>query len=204
MAWEWLDTLGNYTCTKPLVYTPSNIPKYPALSELSIGDTPQTVGNTNHTWDISDDLKITYVFRGIYEPYSWDVMDVPNNVSLASLGGGNCQNIKSLDFLIAIDYTNQLAEIYFAICWNSYPDEYQINPVNMNTARQQRFYELIQGAIPVLYTWSSVPAISGKNGILSLPTLVDTDGNPISGQSASVFSSLPEGSNVRALINGAL
>lgn len=52
--------------------------------------------------------------------------------------------------------------------------------------------------------WSSVPAISGKNGILSLPTLVDTDGEPISGQSTSAFSSLPEGSNVRALINGAL
>lgn len=56
----------------------------------------------------------------------------------------------------------------------------------------------------VQYVWSSVPAVSGKNGILSLPTLIDTDGEPISGQSASVFSSLPEGSNVRALINGAL
>lgn len=57
---------------------------------------------------------------------------------------------------------------------------------------------------PPVYTWSSVPAITGKNGSLSLPTLVDTDGEPISGQSASVFSSLPEGANVRALINGAL
>lgn len=63
---------------------------------------------------------------------------------------------------------------------------------------------LINDAPLITYTWSSVPAISGKNGILSLPTLVDTDGEPISGQSASVFSSLPEGSNVRALINGAL
>lgn len=65
-------------------------------------------------------------------------------------------------------------------------------------------YTVLTGIEVRTYNWSSVPAISGKNGILSLPTLVDTDGNPISGQSASVFSSLPEGSNVRALINGAL
>lgn len=63
---------------------------------------------------------------------------------------------------------------------------------------------VINDGPPVQYTWTSVPSISGKNGSLSLPTLVDTDGEPISGQSASVFSSLPEGSNVRALINGAL
>ena len=201
MAWEWLDTLGNYTCTKPLVYTPSNIPTYPALSELSIGDTPQTAGNTNHTWDISEDLKITYVFNGIYSPYAWDVMDVPNNVSLASQGGGNAQNIKSLDFLIAIDYTNQIAKIYFAICWNSYPNEYQISAINMNTAKQQRFYELIQGAIPVLYTWSSVPAISGKNGILRLSTLVDiNDGNPVETTDTTKFT-LTSASNVKTLVD---
>ena len=193
MAWEWLNTLGNYTCTKPLVYTPSNIPTYPTLSELSIGDTPQTAGNTNHTWNISDDLIITYVFNGIYSPYAWDVMDVPNNVSLASQGGGNGQNIKSLDFLIAIDYTNQIAKIYYAICWNSYPDEYQISAINMNTEKQQRFYELIQGAIPVLYTWSSVPAISGKNGILSLPTLYENyPGDPVTDLTPADFARIPE------------
>lgn len=31
----------------------------------------------------------------------------------------------------------------------------------------------INGALPVLYTWSSVPAISGKNGILSLSQIKD-------------------------------
>lgn len=72
------------------------------------------------------------------------------------------------------------------------------------STNRQDIYEAISGSQIPTYQWSSVPAISGKNGILSLPTLIDTDGNPISGQSASVFSSLPEGSNVRALINGAL
>lgn len=49
------------------------------------------------------------------------------------------------------------------------------------------------------YEWSSVPAISGKNGILSLPVLIDTDGNPVSNGSASDFSTLPDGVKVRTL-----
>lgn len=79
---------------------------------------------------------------------------------------------------------------------------YLVNYYYSKTNNQDTYYFIGNEYTP--YQWSSVPAISGKNGILSLPTLVDTDGNPISGQSASVFSSLPDGSNVRALINGAL
>jgi len=51
----------------------------------------------------------------------------------------------------------------------------------------------------VSYTWHSVPAISGKNGILSLPVLIDTDGNPVSNGSASDFSTLPDNVKVRTL-----
>ncbi|MBR3646554.1 MAG: hypothetical protein IKN54_09040 [Lachnospiraceae bacterium] len=51
----------------------------------------------------------------------------------------------------------------------------------------------------VQYQWSSVPAISGKNGTLSLPVLIDTDGNPVSNGSASDFSTLPDSVKVRTL-----
>lgn len=49
------------------------------------------------------------------------------------------------------------------------------------------------------YNWQSVPSISGKNGILSLPVLVSTDGEPVSSGSASDFSALPSGAKVRTL-----
>lgn len=53
---------------------------------------------------------------------------------------------------------------------------------------------------PVTYTWQSVPSISGKNGILSLYELAqETDGNPVTGASSSVFFSMPEECNVKKL-----
>lgn len=116
-------------------------------------------------------------------------------------------------FIAAIDRDREVGTFlvykrYYGLedgAWDAppYTNTYLENQDNM-LIETNDCYNAILALVPVLYQWTSVPAISGKNGILSLPTLVDTDGNPISGQSASVFSSLPEGSNVRALINGAL
>lgn len=52
----------------------------------------------------------------------------------------------------------------------------------------------------VTYNWQSVPSISGKNGILSLYELTqETDGNPVTGATSSVFFSMPDGCNVKTL-----
>ena len=76
-------------------------------------------------------------------------------------------------------------------------------------------YELLVEGIPVFtdpdeymnyitspavsYNWSSVPAISGKGKTISLPVLIDTDGNPVSSGSSSDFSTLPDNVKVRTL-----
>ena len=60
-------------------------------------------------------------------------------------------------------------------------------------------YTAIKGAVPATYQWQSVPTISGKNGVLSLPVLIDTDGNPVSNGSVSDFSTLPDSVKVRTL-----
>ena len=59
----------------------------------------------------------------------------------------------------------------------------------------------INGALPVLYEWSSVPALSGKNGILSLPMLdsVSWDGTPITNAERDIFTTLPDAANLRSL-----
>lgn len=65
-------------------------------------------------------------------------------------------------------------------------------------------YTAIMGAIPVLYNWSSVPTISGKNGILSLSTIKSAyinDGEPVTGATASNFDALTEETNVGTLVN---
>jgi hypothetical protein len=59
----------------------------------------------------------------------------------------------------------------------------------------------INGSLPVTYQWSSVPAISGKNGILSLSTLADiNDGEAVDTTDATKVVLQLE-SNVRNLVD---
>lgn len=129
-----------------------------------------------------------------------------NYVTEATGGRAPSGNTQSI-FIAVIDEENQYGNIGWVTLWNPDSSRFYVNvnwATNPTTTKKQQMYTVITSNPIITYTWTSVPAISGKNGILSLPTLIDTDGEPISGQSASVFSSLPEGSNVRALINGAL
>lgn len=57
---------------------------------------------------------------------------------------------------------------------------------------------------PILYQWSSVPAISGKNGILSLTTLKEesiNDGSPVDDATASAFNNAPNSCSVGGIIS---
>lgn len=58
-------------------------------------------------------------------------------------------------------------------------------------------YRFITGNEPHVYTWSSVPAISGKNGILSLSMIKDEfigDGSPVEGAPLSNIEQFTDGS----------
>lgn len=65
-------------------------------------------------------------------------------------------------------------------------------------------YEIITDSIYIPYNWTSVHAISGKNGILSLSTLNDiNDGNPVTTSDTNKFY-LEKTSNLSTLINNAI
>lgn len=77
---------------------------------------------------------------------------------------------------------------------------YQSAAKTNNNTSDFEFYTIIKGSPFITYQWSSVPAISGKNGILRLPTLFnDTDGDPVSGAAASDFLDITPQSNFREL-----
>lgn len=62
----------------------------------------------------------------------------------------------------------------------------------------------INGEAPVIYEWSSVPAIAGKNGILSLSMIKDEalgDGSPVIDGNLNDIERLAAGSNIRTLAN---
>lgn len=68
-------------------------------------------------------------------------------------------------------------------------------------------YQILTGAIPVLYNWQSVPSIIGKNGILSLAQIKEeyiNDGESVSGVSADHFTNLSTENRVDVLIDDAL
>ena len=63
-------------------------------------------------------------------------------------------------------------------------------------------YTLLKNAVPVLYTWTSVPAISGKMGILSISAIKDEnigDGNTIYGQPLEYIKTLAAGSRIETI-----
>lgn len=68
------------------------------------------------------------------------------------------------------------------------------------------FYDIFQDSVPVLYQWSSVPAISGKMGILSLSKIKNEDlgdGSPVTGASMSVIERLISSTSFRGLMSTA-
>lgn len=63
-------------------------------------------------------------------------------------------------------------------------------------------YNWIIGNEPVLYQWASVPAISGKNGILSLSMIKNEDigdGSPVSGANLNTIARIAPGSRISTL-----
>lgn len=69
----------------------------------------------------------------------------------------------------------------------------------LNNAQSKAVYDFLKAY--VTYNWVSVPAISGKNGILTLPVLSNepTDGNPVNDASASDFTRLPSNTELHTL-----
>ena len=68
-----------------------------------------------------------------------------------------------------------------------------------------KMYTVLTSNPYVQYTWTSVPAISGKMGILSLGTILDEfigDGSAVTDQPMSYAGQLPEGANIGNLCSG--
>ena len=81
---------------------------------------------------------------------------------------------------------------------------YSITNGDVSSINKGTTYLAITGSEQPPYTWSSVPAISGKNGILSLSTLNDiNDGNPVTTSDVNKFY-LAKASNLSTLINNAI
>ena len=105
--------------------------------------------------------------------------------------------------MVAIDYTAEMAYPVYLLHFPDLPNLVQVNSLNsIQDAKKLRLYELIMGAVPPTYTWTSVPAISGSMGVLSLSTIKDEnigDGNTIYGQPLEYIKTLAPGSRIETI-----
>lgn len=120
-----------------------------------------------------------------------------NNVIFTELcSNGNLKAPCYIGFLINED----TQEGFCLTCALQYSRGY---PAESSSGTNNLIYQFLKQNPIISYQWSSVPAISGKNGILSLATLKASkinDGEAVSDGSASDFSSLPSSSKISVLV----
>lgn len=104
-------------------------------------------------------------------------------------------------FGIAFGVNDDTEEGAVFLCCNN-NNEYTVTQYNYgSTGRHNAFLAITESEIPP-YTWTSVPAISGKNGILlPMTTLNDiNDGNEVTTSDTSKFN-LNDRSNIKNLVD---
>ena len=197
MAWEWLQTFGEYT----LNYNPDTISSpdqmYVHWSEngVVVGNIPSVIsvpnsGGTDAIWNITE----TFYLRN-YGQEDYAEMEVWSSGTKIGVGAWAGQHPRMVSNSVWINHELQQAKPVGAFKnWydNSYFAWGYVPAWGNDTAKSEAFYQIITNP-PITYQWQSVPSISGKNGILqSLSTLVNiNDGNPVSGASASAVNIIP-------------
>lgn len=177
MAYRWLEQVGNLpltTCT--ISY--DNLPLEPPAGSFTQGSVKIESVDTL-TFTPSEDFTITMRLFNNGGSFNGSVRDIPNDEILANTNFGN-RVMDRVELLIAINDDTQKADIVWIWHTQDFPNICVVVKLGMQDSKQLRLYELIQGAIPPLYTWQSVQSISGKKGTLSLTQILNiNDGEPV-------------------------
>ena len=205
MAFRWCENMGGFasdTCTS---WTPTGVNSSQTVPFANVvsGETPvATVRSTMLpiTWQITPHCKLVLEVDNNGQMY-YTFYDENNNIIFQYYDyiGSDYYRYK-IGF--AVDDTLQQG-LFVLGQYRAGPTDvtWYSRPVTVQSAEDLYPY-LIEGEQPpVTYQWSSVPAISGKNGILSLSTLNDiNDGDPIETTDATKFT-LTSASNVKTLVD---
>ena len=207
MAWEWLQSFGEYTFAYNNDEIPTNLTPIEWAGIDHMGNNPLAHDTTSegatYRWDITDDYYLTHWGKrenngSIFEAYDNNVLQASNRAYVQQVHYIDCAVWinHELGYAIPVNVTKAFYDgswyaSFFSPLWQ--PNNFD------NINKSIRFYEVISTP-PITYQWQSVPSISGKNGILSLYELAqETDGNPVTGASSGVFFSMPEECNVKRL-----
>ena len=214
MAWEFIDIsplLNTSTCndahlTRAGMFSSGTLPEdftRNAIyqSEWNTAFTP----NTFMTGDSSFGLK----YNGAKIEF-WKENAIVSTINL-SWDWYDSQSHNNIIYIAAIDRANEVGTLlvykrYYGLedtAWDAppYTNTYKQNDDN-SLIETNDAYLLLLNLVPVLYNWTSVPAISGKMGILSLSAIKDEnigDGNTIYGQPLEYIKTLAVGSRIETI-----
>ncbi len=195
MAWEFVDlapTIPSSTCnsthlTYAGLFSGGTLPDDFTRNLVTQAEFNASV--SPNTW-LSGDSNLGLFYTGAYIQL-FKNGSIPQSAQIECRWDWGFSGAKNRLFIGAIDREREVGTL---ISYNRYygfaDDALQAPPYNdvYNgiTGNVQAFYEsndiytLLLGLIPVLYTWQSVPAISGKNGTLSLTKILNiNDGEPV-------------------------
>lgn len=195
--------MGGYDSARDTVWTPSgvNVSQTSSFSNVHRGDSPFSeviYTMLPITWQITDTFKIVLTDNSGQMRYTF----YDNNVEIWHYEDwiGTDYNRYCIGF--AVDDTLQRGLFMLgeyrpgatSLTWRA-------RPVTNEMAATLYPYFISGEVPPVVYEWSSVPAISGKNGILSLPMLdtLSWDGTPITNAERDIFTTLPDMANIKSL-----
>ena len=196
--------MGGYDSARDTVWTPSgvNVSQSSSFSNVHRGDSPFSeviYTMLPITWQITDTFKIVLTDNSGQMRYTF----YDNNVEIWHYEDwiGTDYNRYVIGF--AVDDTLQRGLFMLgeyrpgatSLTWRS-------RPITNETAEILYPYFIAGEVPPVVYTWTSVLAISGKNGILlPMSTLNDiNDGNEITTSDTSKFN-LNDSSNIKNLVD---
>lgn len=203
MAYRWIELMGGYDSARDTVWTPTDIntSQTSSFSNVHRGDSPFSeviYTMLPITWQITDTFKIVLSDNSGQMRYTF----YDNNVEIWHYEDWIGTDFNRYCIGFAVDDTLQRGLFMLgqyrpgatSLTWRA-------RPVTNEMASILYPYFIAGEVPPVVYQWSSVPAISGKNGILSLPLLdsVSWDGTPITDADISIFTRVPDMANIKSL-----
>lgn len=204
MSYSWVTEWNGYN----LSYGTGSADAFhrePSRSFNYVGNTPltgyATIGESKK-WKIDTNNFILFNFNS---SSSWDGQFIYNGSvggSIAFSGSG----YNRTDILMMVDEVNERCAIY-EICYRANDGLSFIFVLTSNNTQEHNAYllYLLGNVPPIVYTWQSVPSISGKNGI-SLLSIIKSSaingGDAVSGASADAFDSLESTSKLSTLASG--
>lgn len=172
MAWERLNILAGVVVSYLEGYTsPENVPTQIVYQDkLVLNPTPTALTSINTaTWNILENFVVETQINADVNNRNFGRIYINGN-NIGAGWNGLATQASKLDFVYFINEETEEADAFLVGLIGSHTYCGSRIPLQAN---RQLLYQAIKDAIPPQYTWSSVPAISGKNGILSLTMIKD-------------------------------